>query len=385
MADDIVLPIPNLEIPQYFFTLSTPSLSPRHENASKQLQAAIQADQMAPYYKIVTSSSALKLDPALLEQMEKSNTEELEKLDQRLAEAEKTEGESEISDALKARANYLTRIGDKERAVEAQQLALEKTPGLGSRIDIVLTLVRIGFFFGDQQLISTNLTKAEKLIEEGGDWDRRNRLKVYRGLHFVSIRQFKRGGELFIDALSTFTAIELISYNDFVALTVISNTLALKRVDLKKKIIDAPEVIQVLPELPILGDLIKNLYECHYDKFFLALATLEQTQLLPSRLLSPHARYYVREMRIAAYSQLLESYRSLTLESLSGAFGVSVEFVDSELSRFIANGRLHASIDKVHGIVETTRPSLKNAQYETVVKQGDLLLNSVQRLSKVLY
>lgn len=74
-----------------------------------------------------------------------------------------------------------------------------------------------------------------RLIEEGGDWDRRNRLKVYRGLHFVSIRQFKRGGELFIDALSTFTATELISYNDFVALTVISNTLALKRVDLKKK------------------------------------------------------------------------------------------------------------------------------------------------------
>jgi 26S proteasome regulatory subunit N7 len=33
-------------------------------------------------------------------------------------------------------------------------------------------------------------------------------------------------------------------------------------------------------------------------------------------------------MRILAYSQLLESYRSLTLDSLSGAFGVSVEFVD---------------------------------------------------------
>jgi 26S proteasome regulatory subunit N7 len=136
-------------------------------------------------------------------------------------------------------------------------LALKKTPGLGSRIDIVLTLVRIGFFFGDHKLITTHFTKAEecvpsltltltlltlltnrpnRLIEEGGDWDRRNRLKVYRGLHLVSIRQFKRGGELFIDALSTFTATELISYNDFVALTVISNTLALKRVDLKKKV-----------------------------------------------------------------------------------------------------------------------------------------------------
>jgi 26S proteasome regulatory subunit N7 len=108
----------------------------------------------------------------------------------------------------------------------------------------------------------------------------------------------------------------------------------------------SPEVNQVLPELPSLGDLIKNLYDCHYDKFFVALgmppnliylqihfhpvsiATLEQTHLLPSRILSPHARYYVREMRILAYGQLLESYRSLTLESLSGAFGVSVGFVD---------------------------------------------------------
>jgi len=76
---------------------------------------------------------------------------------------------------------------------------------------------------------------SARLIEKGGDWDRRNRLKVYRGLHLLSIRQFKRGGELLLDALSTFTATELVSYNDFVALTVISNTLTLSRPDLKKK------------------------------------------------------------------------------------------------------------------------------------------------------
>lgn len=45
--------------------------------------------------------------------MERENEEELKKLDERLQEAEKTEGESEIADALKARATYLTRIGDK--------------------------------------------------------------------------------------------------------------------------------------------------------------------------------------------------------------------------------------------------------------------------------
>jgi len=122
-------------------------------------------------------------------------------------------------------------------------------------------------------LLSTeNLTQCfDRLIEEGGDWGRRNRLKVYKGLNLLSTRQFKRGSELLLDALSTFTATELISYNDFVTLAVISSALALNRVDLKKKVIGAPEVNQVLPENPVLGELIKSLYNCRYDKFFSAL------------------------------------------------------------------------------------------------------------------
>ena len=70
---------------------------------------------MAPYYRIVTSTSALPLDQSLLERMEKENKDELDKIEERLEEAKKTEGETDIADALRARANYLTRIGDKVR------------------------------------------------------------------------------------------------------------------------------------------------------------------------------------------------------------------------------------------------------------------------------
>ncbi|KAF7311623.1 hypothetical protein MKEN_01065500 [Mycena kentingensis (nom. inval.)] len=403
-SDDVVLAIPDLSLPQNLFTLSNPSLSRYHDEARKSLLEGIKSNEMGPWYRSLTQvpapesplspsasssspvPSVVPLDSALLEELEAKNKATLEKLDERLKHAQETEGESEISDALKGRANYLTKIGDKVcDASAAQLLAFEKTPGLGSRIDIALTLVRIAFFWGDREGITKYLSKAEALIDEGGDWDRRNRLKVYRGLYLLSIRQFKTGGDLFIDALSTFTATELISYNDFVGMTVIAGVLGLSRVDLKKKIISSPEVNQVLPEIPLLGELMNNLYKCQYDKLFVALAQLEQTHLLPSRILAPHTRFYVREMRILAYSQLLESYRSLTLESLGAAFGVSVGFIDNEISRFIAAGRLHCTIDKVHGTVDTTRPLKKNAQYETVVKQGDLLLNEVQRLCKVLY
>ncbi|KAI5989489.1 26S proteasome subunit RPN7-domain-containing protein [Pisolithus albus] len=164
MADDRILPIPNISLPQHLFTLVNPSLSHLHDVAWKSLLEGIKADNMAPYYRVITSSSGIDVDPTLLETMEKANEEQLKQLDERLAEAEKTEGESEISDALKERANHLTRIGDKDAAVAAQQLALEKTPGLGSRTDITSTLVRIGFFFGDNTLITENLAKAENRL-----------------------------------------------------------------------------------------------------------------------------------------------------------------------------------------------------------------------------
>jgi 26S proteasome regulatory subunit N7 len=253
MADENVLPIPNIALPQECFVLQQPSLSHLHDSARVALLKGIKADQMAPYYRLVVAANVLPLDQALLDELEKENSAELERLDKVLKEAEETEGESDIADALRAKASYLTRIGEKvrasfflplpicntilqEKAIEAQQTALEKTAGLGSRIDIVLTLVRIGVFFANNQLISTNLTKADELVEKGGDWDRRNRLKVYRGLHLLSIRQFKPASALLIDALSTFTATELLSYSDFVSLTVISGTLTLNRVDLKKKV-----------------------------------------------------------------------------------------------------------------------------------------------------
>lgn len=140
---------------------------------------------------------------------------------------------------------------------------------------------------------SSPLMLFSRLIEEGGDWDRLNRLKVYRALNLLNSRQFKKAGELLVDSLSTFTASELIDYNEFVGLAIIVNVLVLKRVDLKKKvsetmiaawwgakcivfwlqIISAPEVTAVIAEVPLLGTYLMSIYNCDYAKFFVALGT----------------------------------------------------------------------------------------------------------------
>ena len=45
----------------------------------------------------------------------------------------------------------------------------------------------------------------------------------------------------------------------------------------------------------------------------------------------------------------------MTIDSMAESFGVSVQFLDAELSNFIVSGRLNAKIDTVEGVVETNR------------------------------
>lgn len=48
--------------------------------------------------------------------------------------------------------------------------------------------------------------------------------------------------------------------------------------------------------------------------------------------LKSHLRYFIRETRVIIYSQFLESYKTVKLESMANEFGVSVEFIDRELA-----------------------------------------------------
>ncbi|XP_064605439.1 26S proteasome non-ATPase regulatory subunit 6-like [Liolophura sinensis] len=373
---------PNLELAQWKFLLSSTKQKNDHSIKEK-LLAAVKADNMAPFYEETCKELNWKVDSKLLKTMQETNTKELQRLDEAVDDAEKNLGETEVRDAMLKKAEYLCRIGDKEGALTQFRKTSEKTVTLGYRLDLVFHLIRMGLFYMDHDLITRNLEKAQTLIDEGGDWDRRNRLKVYRGLYCMSIREFKKAASLFLDTVATFTSYELMDYHDFVSYTVLASMIAHDRPTLREKVVKGAEILEILHSLPRMREFLFCMYDCHYDKFFKHLAWAEDT-MKADRYLAPHYRYYVREMRILAYSQLLESYRSLTLQYMAEAFDVTVEFIDQELSRYIAAGRIHCKIDKVGGIVETNRPDSKNWQYQATIKQGDILLNRIQKLSRVI-
>ena len=249
-------------------------------------------------------------------------------------------------------------------------------------------MIRIGMFFGDSLFVKKYIERANTLTESGGDWDRRNRLKAYKGLHLLTIRSYNLAAPLLLDSLSTFTSYELCSYSALVIYSVLAGSLSLKRVDFKEKVVDAPEIkailgagedrlaaltgevssgpsardeemkdatttsttpgaattavnlttfgagsgIQADAEVPIdftpLANLVDSLYSGTYRSFFVGLAAVEDNFLTQDRFLYEHRAWFVREMRLRAYQQLLQSYRVVGLSSMANDFGVTVDYLD---------------------------------------------------------
>lgn len=267
---------------------------------------------------------------------------------------------------------------------------------LGTKIDLVLAIIRVGLFFGDKVFVKKNIDRANALVESGGDWDRRNRLKAYKGLHLLTIRSYNLAAPLLLDSLSTFTSYELCSYSSLVVYAVLAGSLSLKRVDFKAKVVDAPEIkailgegpdrlaaltgaissgpgagdeemtdsttvtgtaivnlttlgaessVQAESETPIdlspLANLVSSLYNGIYRSFFLALAAVEDNFLSQDHYLYEHRAWFVREMRLRGYQQLLQSYRVVGLSSMANDFGVTVDFLDRcvQLMIVVQNGR----------------------------------------------
>ena len=246
-------------------------------------------------------------------------------------------------------------------------------------------------------MVKKNIDRAKALVDSGGDWDRRNRLKAYQGLYLLTIRSYNLAAPLLLDSLSTFTSYELCSYSSLVVYSVLAGSVSLKRVDFKSKVVDTPEIKAILGDgeeklaaltgatsagpgagdeemhdassatpvpastavnLTTLGSgtdgqleaetsvdfaplagLVRSLYVGNYQAFFLALASVEENFLITDRYLYEHRGWFVREMRLRGYQQLLQSYRVVGLKSMAKDFGVSVDFLDRYVGACPANLR----------------------------------------------
>ena len=268
--------------------------------------------------------------------------------------------------------------------LDSAEIELEKTIGTGARLDYLFNEIRLCFRSNNIDTVSKHIERAEKELSKGGDWERKNKLTVYKGLLALSRREFSTSATLFVSSLATFTACELLSFKDFVFYTIIASLVSMDRSTMKTRILDSPEILSIVGEIPHLREVITFLHECRYADWSRSFVGLID-QIESDNYLRVHSRFITRALRLVAYKQFLLSYKSVTIQMMAGAFGVTPVFIEEELSSFIAAGKLNCKIDRIHQIVESNRlDDPRNRMFAEALKQGDLLLNRIQKLSRVI-
>jgi len=73
----------------------------------------------------------------------------------------------------------------------------------------------------DMDTLKKDIATCKELVDQGADWDKKNKLKIFEGVYCMLTRDFKKAAELFLSNVATFTCVELMDYNDFIFYTII--------------------------------------------------------------------------------------------------------------------------------------------------------------------
>lgn len=261
---------------------------------------------------------------------------------------------------------------------------LTKAANPNRKLSVYFEIMQITLSRLEIKSIREDIEKCKTLVQEGGDWEMKNKLKVYEGLYMILIRNYKEASDLLTSSIATFTCEDLIDFKMFVFYCVLSSLVSQDRKTLKQQI-NNPEIQSVVRELPHLKPYMDSYYKCNYKQFMESFCEIGD-MLKKDHYFGFKKNYinYIKHMRLQAYKQFLESYKSVTIKSMAENFGVSEEFIDKEMFYFISNGKLKCSINKVDGIIESKKGTKHLEEYNNLIRQGDHLLNRMQKLGRVL-
>lgn len=356
------------------------------ESLKGEILDIVKKDSMGCLYKSTCNKFNWEFDESLYETMNTKLTEELKKVEEKKAEALENAGDTEVLDAMFEKANLLCVDGDWVAATEAYDeiLTTDKKLTSSKKIDAMCDKTRISLFLLDSEKTASLIEETKKLNDTGGDWDRRNRLKIYEALYLISKREIKKAAPLLLECIETFTCVELCSYSTFMFYAVICNIMTLPRTELYKKVIKNPQVIAMIDDIPHLRCLLHSIYDCEYANFFREMVHI-QPYLAQDRYCGSQVQFFMREYKLLAFNQYLEPYKSVLLTTMAESFGITVDMLDVEISKAIASSRIAAKIDKVGGVIQNSvKHDKKNIQYNDVISKGDTVLNQIQKLARTL-
>ena len=73
----------------------------------------------------------------------------------------------------------------------------------------------------DTEALKKDIASCHQLVEEGADWDKKNKLKIIEGVYCMITCDFKKAATLLVSSIATFTCTELLEYKQFIFYAVV--------------------------------------------------------------------------------------------------------------------------------------------------------------------
>ena len=238
--------------------------------------------------------------------------EQIKQLDLKIESAKSDDNiqETEIAELIFDKGVIYKIHKEKESALKEFKEVIATTRSFNLKVNAVFEILHVGIIYKDLTLLKDNIELCHSFLKDGGDWEKRNRLRIYEGLYCMLTKEFKETGKLFLDALMTFTTYELMDYKTFVFYTALCNIISVDRNTLKNKVIDNSDVVACINDIPYLQEFLDSFYEGRYNDFFqIFVKVCERTK--NDEFMSKHNNHFVMEMRIKVYSQFLRKYCSV--------------------------------------------------------------------------
>jgi 26S proteasome regulatory subunit N7 len=312
----------------------------------------------------------------------KTDEEKLQAFDEKIKDCIENKGAIEIRDAYIDKADFYKEKKNWVKFREIMGLALEKTVGASKKLEFNMDILQSFHEERNTEKFKEYLQKCKALEEEGSDWEKKNKLSLYKSLESVNMRNFKLAAEQMISTINTFSSPEILTFSKLIFYSTLLGILSLPRKVILEKLIQSSEVTTELKRNPEIAGLLNSFYRCKYNDFFPHLLKVHAL-VLEDEFLAKHEKYIIRQSRVVIYTQFLESYKTVTLENMANNFGVSPEFIDKELSELIASRKLNCKIDKLRGIVESQKADSRISRYDTIIKKGDLLIEKMHKLARI--
>lgn len=384
--EELLQAVPDLKLSENISLLDSKYCKLEEREVIKnEICSSIEKNSMAPLLKFLSNDMKLiNTDQQFLDKLVESNNIELNAINEKIKDAKDNYGDLEVRNCHYNKLAFYSRIGSKEKSLEELEVAIEKTVG-GFKLELLFLGIRIGLFWNDLNLVSAFIKRSESVLKTTSDWERKNRFKVYQALFYLLTRNFSAASELFLDSITTFTAIELISFDRLIFYTVISSIISIDRKTIRSKLLSSPDILKVAlqPDNKFLLEFIESFYNGSYREFFGGLINIVY-MLQRDCYLSRHHKYYLRMVRMKAYIQYLEPYESVSILNMAESFGISQTFLEKDIVTFISSSKLSCTIDKVKQVIICNRKDKKMNHYNELIQKGDILLNRLQRLSRII-